>query len=52
MPFSVARKHCKQGNNQNVTFQNICFRRKQATLNVDNGHISLYGGVGKINENE
>ena len=26
--------------------------RKQATLNVDNDHISLYGGFLKINENK
>ena len=26
--------------------------RKKATLNVDNGHISLYGRFFKINENE
>ena len=24
--------------------------RKQATLNVDNGHISLYGGLFEINK--
>ena len=56
--FTVARKYCKQGNNQNVTFQNICFRnisvifRKQASLNADKGHISLYGGFFEINKNE
>ena len=26
--------------------------RKQAPLNVDNGHISLYGGLYEINKNE
>ena len=26
--------------------------RNQAPLNVDNGHISLYGGFFEINENE
>ena len=26
--------------------------RKQATLSLDNGHISRYGGFFKINENE
>ena len=34
----------------------MCFRntyiRKQAPLNVDNGHISLYGGLFEINKNE